>query len=822
MALAPKPNPHFGIDFIHGISPDGNQPYANSQARYEKAKATGATFTRWPMYWHRIEPSRDYFDYSSQDEVVIQDLANGFQVDAILLGTPSWGGVSTLAQQPSIPLEVGRKLFGANYVRAFGAGSAQAVPVGLELPPLINGSINPENRWAYFVYKTVKRYMPGGELAQQQGWPAGQGIRVWEMWNEPDFVWEQNGQQVPVFWEGGSTNYARLLKVGYLAAKAADPQATVVFGGLQYWSDEYFFSRVMDEILKDPQAAANNYYFDAVAYHLYVNPYHVYNVANIAKGEMAKRGISKAIWINETNNAVFDDPQVPDSPFCPEAGQGTMDEQASFVIQAYALGLAAGVDKLFIFQLYDDNVGYREYYGLVRNDGSTRPSYTAYQVAATYLTDILSATKQDLGNGVDSVTLLSSKHGRVTVLWNNSTSARTATLPATSPTATATLVTKDGSASYISAQNNVFSINLPPVAYYNLPGCPANGPSPQPGSPYILVEPISPALDSRVNPLPAIAPDTRFAVSWSRYDKLGGEVTYDVQYRVGRDGQWKDWLSNTTKTAAIFGPAQGAKTYYFRSRARLGNLYEPYPEGDGDTFTTVKLYLSGRVVDNRGRPVPQASVAAALPGVSATSTDTTDDQGEYRLELPDTGTYEVAVSKQGYGNLLPKAVGITTTMSYDFILPPKDNAVRNGDFEAGLEGWLTAGTVLTQTFRHTGNWGVTLSKNGTLTQTVTVPAGMQGPTLSFIYRSPKPGPADRFEVSVGGNNPLSYIFPLAQDVWQHGWLDLSGVQGQAVLLFRFTGEGDLWLDEVSLGSSQSSTPHRIYFPLVPRTYPGGE
>ncbi len=45
-------------------------------------------------------------------------------------------------------------------------------------------SINPDNRWAYFVNAAVNRYRPGGMLAQQQGWNDERGVRYWEIWNE--------------------------------------------------------------------------------------------------------------------------------------------------------------------------------------------------------------------------------------------------------------------------------------------------------------------------------------------------------------------------------------------------------------------------------------------------------------------------------------------------------------------------------------------------------------------------------------------------------------------------------------------------------------
>lgn len=820
LSLAPEPNSRFGIVFVDGVTPDSNQPYANGQARYDKAKPSGAAFTRWPMYWHLIQSSPDYFNFTSQDQVADLDIRNGLEVNAILMGTPSWGGVSTSEARPVVPLvgphisqapSPGGLRMGAG--QNFMAGSAGAVPMGLELPPVNpDGSINPENRWAYFVFKTVRRYMPGGELAQQRGWPTGRGIRYWEMWNEPDFTWPgQNGQQVPVFWEGGVQNYYRLLKVGYQAAKAADPQATVVFGGLQYWSDPDFFRKVLDQIATDPDAKSKNFFFDVVAYHLYVNPYNILNVGQGARSEMAKRGISKQVWVNETNVPVFDDTNVSDSPFCP-GWQGTMDEQASFVIQAGALALAAGVDRLFSFQLYDDSVGYREYYGMVRNDGTLRPAFTAYQVAATYLVDPVGVSRVELeGGAVDSVAFISAKIGKVTVLWNNSITQKTASVTASTPTAQ--LIDKGGNVQTITAQNNRFLISLPGKARYEIPGCTSRD-SDQPGSPYILVERVNTELSSQVNQLPTVTTQNPFTVSWSRLDKMGSSSTYDVQYRAGRDGQWVDWLTDTTQTSAQFGLAQGARTYYFRSRARMGNIYEPYPDGDGDTSTTVKIVLSGRVLDNKGRPVNQATVAAAVPDVSAASVGTTDGQGSFSLELPLSGTYQVAVSKQGFGSLPPKAIGVSTSITYDFALPPPDNAIQNWGFENGLANWVTSGTVVTQTFRHTGDFGATITKSGTLSQTVTLAGGSGPSTLSFFYRTTSLSSGDRFEVLLQGNRTVSYVFPLSINIWQQGWVDTTGFQGRVEVRFRYTGAGDLWLDEVSLGTS----PYWIYLPLINRSY----
>jgi hypothetical protein len=108
---------------------------------------------------------------------------------------------------------------------------------------------------------------------------------------------------------------------------------------------------------------------------------------------------------------------------------------------------------------------------------------------------------------------------------------------------------------------------------------------------------------STITPLPTKSLAFDILVQWSASDtSIGsGVASYDVQYRIGTDGDWSDWLVGTTLTSLNFGknpPVRlyEGKTYYFRVRARdkAGNV-EDYPAGDaGTTWTIVNfkyLYL---------------------------------------------------------------------------------------------------------------------------------------------------------------------------------------------------------------------------------------
>lgn len=119
------------------------------------------------------------------------------------------------------------------------------------------------------------------------------------------------------------------------------------------------------------------------------------------------------------------------------------------------------------------------------------------------------------------------------------------------------------------------------------------------GRPLILVEPFFPPPSSQVAPLPETASDRSFMVTWERLDSANTPAVFDVQYRVGKEGDWQDWLLDFEAELATFGPhfpvhVKDDETYFFRSRMKLfTGAVEPYPDGAGDARTMVPLYPDG-------------------------------------------------------------------------------------------------------------------------------------------------------------------------------------------------------------------------------------
>lgn len=543
----PPGDDRFGIDWV-------NQPGSGpSDLRIRQAYQSGARWDRFPVYWPSIQPQAGTtYNWSSTDAWVDRDRAAGLNVQLVLLDTPGW------------------------------ASNGTKVPRDLSAPPA-------GNSWYQFVYQTVQHYKGR--------------VKYYELWNEPDL-----GQ---VFWNGSMADFAQLIRVGYRAVKDADPSASVILAGLALpYDNRNWFFNFLDEMGKDPQAKANGYYFDVLALHMYSRSADVYEyivgnakwvgIRNVLKNRIG----DKPIWINEAGVPIWNETYGIKGP-----GRATADEAAAYVIQSFAYGLAAGVDKLFFFQLYDDGVGQTdaagnviERYGLFANPmttgtaGRARATYTAYQIANTFMGGTKLATRVNLnrtpdknGKGYDMITLYGARDGKVTIVWNNEgTRTQQARIPAS--TKNAVVIDQRYNQRAIQASNGYYTIDLPPATNNNNFLCLSDTCDPGDyiigGEPRILVE-VDPAIPVATILPPSTVDDAPFWVGWKPVPGAPGAnriVGYEVQWMDAAEGQWRDWIPITTTTSALFGygspvVAKQYHTYLFRVRARdaSGTLLSDYP-----------------------------------------------------------------------------------------------------------------------------------------------------------------------------------------------------------------------------------------------------
>ena len=599
--------PAYGLNFISSA-----EDLADEQ-QFQNGLSTGVTWNRWPLYWNHVEQRQSKFNWARQDAAVDADIRHGLQINAILLGTPTFyttgATVSEEASLPTEPLAL--------------AASQVATPVGLYMPVFNDGTdvpgpdkrINPDNRWARFVYRAVSRYRPGGTLARVRGWPLGAGITHWEMWNEPDLT---------QFWDGTTADYARLLKVGYLAARHADADAQVIFGGVANSYQGDFYSDVMTIYDADPDAPAYAYFHDVVAMHNYFHAWRSWYYVDRARQTLAARNLDKPVWLNETGVPVWDD--YP-GPVCEPRSplRATMSEQADFMIQSALYATFAHVDKLFFFQLYDGcgnqapgttfswytpdvcNAQVTEpggdAYGLFRNPPDSvcynhhpqpetpRPGLQALQLLTTYFTHVeplwqLRPGSTDPANGPQEwLAFYRTTTGeRILGLWARSGQAQTAVVPATSQAGAALLLTPDGVTQTITATNGFYQVTLPPATNQNAIGQPLFHPIG--GRPLLLIEP-----DTLAPSVTANAPVTSTAsieISWAGEDWGSGVPAYDVS--VATDGGPPlPWLVDTAAVTAVYEGEPG-RTYTFTVTGRdgAGNLSQP---ATLSVHTVYRLYL---------------------------------------------------------------------------------------------------------------------------------------------------------------------------------------------------------------------------------------
>lgn len=431
----------------------------------DEAAAAGVGWERILFYWREIQPTgpQDWNTLHVLEEWLTAAQAQGREVVGVLKQTPAWAtdGVEN-------------------------AG----IPRGLYLPP-----DHSDNLWANYVRRIAAYYGP-------------RGVHHWVIWNEPDIAAGVHGYE----FAGSVADYYRLLKVAYVVMKETDPQAVIHLAGLTFWHDEVagqpqYLQRLLEIAAADPSAADHHLYFDVISLHIYFRSESVPLIVASLDDIQRQFGLDKPIWINETNAAPNQDPAWP---VARREFDVSLDQQAWFLVQAHALGFAAGAARIGVYKFSDVLAAPgSEPFGLLRADLTPRPAYAAYQ----QMTQLL--------GGFTQVSLSSTAaYHRVTfrqperlvhVLWARAQLGTLAAAPATAGSAQATLIDLSGQAQPITAINGNYLI---PLAGANCDSECIIG-----GAPRYLLEPLPqptitppptatapPPPTAVVQPIPSITP----------------------------------------------------------------------------------------------------------------------------------------------------------------------------------------------------------------------------------------------------------------------------------------------------------------------------
>jgi hypothetical protein len=296
----------------------------------EEATELNVGWDRILFYWNEIQPTGpdDWNTLHVLEEWLDDARAHDRVVMGLLKNTPQW---------------------------ATDGPPFSGVPRGLYLP-----IDDPNNLWAAYIGKVVDYYAP-------------LGVHHWIVWNEPEIASGVYGHE----FDGSLADYYQLLKVTYQVARERDPEAVIHLAGYSYWHDPAYMGALLQLIASDPEAAANDYYFDVVSLHIYFNVETVETLTRQTFDLLKANGIDKPVWINETNASPNLDPLWPvERP----QFQIDLEQQAWYIVQAYALGYGAGAESIGVYKLIDVLLPEGgESFGIVRPDFSRRPAFDAYR-----------------------------------------------------------------------------------------------------------------------------------------------------------------------------------------------------------------------------------------------------------------------------------------------------------------------------------------------------------------------------------------------------------------------------------------------------------
>ncbi|MFZ5917906.1 MAG: hypothetical protein ACOYZ7_13275 [Chloroflexota bacterium] len=277
-------------------------------------------------------------------------------------------------------------------------------------------------------------------------------VHHWEIGNEPDV----DPSLVPHnYWFGcwgdigdpyyGGRHYGDMLKVVGPAIKAEDSNAQVWIGGLLLNRPDTTnpYQGKPELFLKGILEAGAAPYFDIVAYHSYP-PYGNVKVdydngangvwdswgggavgkARYLRQTMSQYGVDKPLFLNETSL------MCPDYySWCNPPGNDFYQSQANHVVRTFVRGLGEDIMGFVWYTL--NGPGWR-YTGLLDDDDDPQPAYTAYQRLTTELHGTHFVEAVDYGAGIEAYAFRRSAGEYVHVVWAESDTLLTITLPQSS------------------------------------------------------------------------------------------------------------------------------------------------------------------------------------------------------------------------------------------------------------------------------------------------------------------------------------------------------------------------------------------------------
>ncbi len=496
-------NQILGSNFSNYRKPNGQRAYADMAA-------AGVAHDRVTFDMNSLQPSRNHWVWEHYDLLVNDGRNAGIETTGTFISSADWAADKGVAR------------------------IAFFMPANLYLP-----WNHADNYWGQFVHKTVLHFKDR--------------MHAWEIWNEPN---------LGDYWQGTPEQFAQMMKVSYLAIKAADPKAIVVTAGLYREAQPGFAERMFRSMAADPAARQNNNFADAVAYHLYDGGSCTQHDELSVFMQQARSTIgNKPLWITESGIRVWDSAQ---------AGFALPSEAAAFLVQNYTYALQSGAARYYVFRAIDPMKNDPQPWGMLDANGAPRRSYTALQTVARWL-----PTRHELAfpawvedGRVHRTTFYNTNVGRVSVVWNISRNAINYTM---SPFARRVrVVYPDGRSEIKTPGDGPLTLRL--EAAVNFRWLAADGRCQVGGEPLIVIEEDTLGPNSSLEKLPAEVKTPEVVLKFSAVDpgdpeSSTGVWAFDVEYRVGTSA-WQRLTSYVDGSRPVTFKINPNQPVAFRVRAR--------------------------------------------------------------------------------------------------------------------------------------------------------------------------------------------------------------------------------------------------------------
>jgi hypothetical protein len=317
---------------FYGIVPIFDPSASDAQ----QMAAVGVQSVRLLVYWQGAEPSPGVYDWSYYDSVFQNIAVAGLRPAAQFSSTPNW-----MSDNPNRP-----PIYSSAQIAA----------------------------WQGFLTNFALRYGPKGTFWAEHPSLPYRPVGSWEIWNEANL----NG-----FW-GGPPNprdYLRLLLASRTAIRRVDPAAQIIFSGLFPFPRDGEGINALKFLNKFYAAGGTRKTFDVLSLHPYsVRPSDLIPTCRAFRKLLDRhRSRRIAIWITELGWGTGG--QDPRTTFY----RTTQSKQAAYLTRSFRALIAARrvlrLQRVFWVTWRDlagsDNTFF--HMGLLRADGSQKPSYYAYR-----------------------------------------------------------------------------------------------------------------------------------------------------------------------------------------------------------------------------------------------------------------------------------------------------------------------------------------------------------------------------------------------------------------------------------------------------------